>query len=324
MTTLETKTILVTGSAGFIGFFTSKRLLEMGAKVVGVDNFNNYYDVSLKEARNKILETYPNFTLCRGDLGNETFVKSVFTDNKIDLVCHLAAQPGVRYSLQNPSAYIQSNVVAFANLIEAIRQAEIKDFVYASSSSIYGHNKKVPFSVEDRVDEPVSLYAATKKSNEMIAYTYNHLFGINTTGLRFFTVIGPFGRPDMAPMLFTKAILQGEAIKVFNHGKMQRDFTYIDDIVEGIILSLSTSDGCRVLNLGNNNPVELEYFISCIEKELGVKAKKEYLGMQDGDVPITYADIDATTKMIGWKPKTSMEESVHLFVQWYKEYFKVS
>ncbi len=321
MQSLEGATILVTGSAGFVGFHTVKKLLDMGATVVGIDNFNTYYDPKLKEARNALLEVHKSFFLHRGDLSDEKFVQDVFARHSFDAVCHLAAQAGVRYSLENPGAYISSNIVAFTNLIELVRHTGVKNFVYASSSSVYGSNTKIPFSVEDRTDHPISLYAATKKSNELIAHTYNHLFGINTTGLRFFTVIGPYGRPDMAPMLFADAITASTPIKVFNHGKMQRDFTYVEDIVEGIVRALETPNGNRIFNLGNNTPVELEYFIGCLETSLGKVAVKEYLDMQPGDVVATYADTDLTTKELGWKPTTSIEESVRLFVDWYKDFY---
>jgi len=320
---LKNKIILVTGSAGFIGFHTAKKLLEMGFFVIGADNFNDYYDPSLKEDRNKILENFDNFKLYRGDLSDELFVQKIFEENKIDQVCHLAAQAGVRYSLTNPGAYVKSNLVAFVNILEAVRHNDIKDFVYASSSSVYGKNKKVPFSVEDKVDEPISLYAATKKADELMAHTYSHLFNINTTGLRFFTVIGPFGRPDMALMIFADSILKGKEIKVFNFGKMRRDFTYIDDIVDGIILSLNNMDSYQIFNLGNNNPVELEYFINCLEKELGKKAIKNYLEIQPGDVLETYADIEHTKNKLGWEPKTSIEESVKKIIDWYRLYYKL-
>jgi len=321
MEILNKKTILITGSAGFIGFHTAKKLLEAGNIIIGADNFNNYYDPSLKEARNSILQGFSNFKLYRGDLSDEDFVERIFKENKIDQICHLAAQAGVRYSLENPRVYIKANIDAFINILEAARNYKIKDLVYASSSSVYGNNKKVPFSVSDSVDNHISLYAATKKADELMAYTYSYLFGINTTGLRFFTVIGPYGRPDMALMLFTSAISRGEAIKVFNFGKMKRDFTYIDDIVEGILLALEKTDGYQIFNLGNNKPVELEYFITCLEKELGKTAKKNYLEMQAGDILETFADIEHTKEVLGWEPKTSTEEAIKASVRWYKEYY---
>jgi len=321
METNNKKTILVTGSAGFIGFHTAKRLLENGQIVIGADNFNDYYDPSLKEARNTILESFESYKLHRGDLSDESLVEQIFTENKIDQVCHLAAQAGVRYSLENPQVYIKSNINAFLNILEAARNYNIKDLVYASSSSVYGSNQKVPFSVSDSVDNPISLYAATKKADELMAHTYSHLFDINTTGLRFFTVFGPYGRPDMALFLFTHAIANKEEIKVFNFGKMKRDFTYIDDIVDGILLALEKTNGYQIFNLGNNKPVELEYFISCIEKEIGKTAKKKYLELQPGDVLETFADIEHTKEILGWDPKTSTEEAIKCFVEWYKEYY---
>lgn len=315
------KTILVTGSAGFIGFHTAKRLLEDGNIVIGADNFNDYYDPSLKEARNAILEGFEGYKLYRGDLSDENLVEQIFTENKIDQVCHLAAQAGVRYSLENPRVYIKSNINAFLNILEAARNYNIKDLVYASSSSVYGSNQKVPFSVNDSVDNPISLYAATKKADELMAHTYSHLFDINTTGLRFFTVFGPYGRPDMALFLFTHAIANEEEIKVFNFGKMKRDFTYIDDIVDGILLALEKTNGYQIFNLGNNKPVELEYFISCIEEEIGKSAKKKYMELQPGDVLETFADIEHTKEVLGWEPKTSTEEAIKAFIGWYKEYY---
>lgn len=315
------ETILVSGSAGFIGFHTALRLLKDGHFVIGVDNFNNYYEPKLKEDRNKILEKYSNFKLYRIDLSDEKETKKIFKENKIDKVCHLAAQAGVRYSLENPRAYLKANLDAFLNVLEAMKEHNIKKLVYASSSSVYGNNKQIPFSEKDNVDHPISLYAATKKANELMAYNYHHLYKINTTGLRFFTVIGPWGRPDMALFLFTKAIINNKAIKVYNHGKMKRDFTYIDDIVEGIILSLNKTEAYEIYNLGNNKPVELEYFIDCIEKELNLKAKKDYQPIQPGDVPITYANIDHTKQKLNWEPKTSTREAIKAFVKWYKEYY---
>jgi len=314
--------ILVTGSAGFIGFHTAKKLLEGGNIVIGVDNFNNYYDPELKEARNTILEQFSNFKLYRSDLSDESFVKQIFTENKIDQICHLAAQAGVRYSLENPQIYIKSNINTFLNILEAARNYKIKDLVYASSSSVYGSNQKVPFSEIDNTDNPISLYAATKKADELMAHTYSHLFNINTTALRFFTVIGPYGRPDMAPILFASAISKEEEIKVFNFGKMKRDFTYINDIVNGILLALEKTNGYQIFNLGNNKPVELEYFISCIEKEIGKSAKKKYLELQPGDVLETFADIEHTKEKLDWEPKTSIEDAIKAFVKWYKEFYK--
>jgi len=315
-------TILVTGSAGFIGFHVAKKLLDLNVNVIGLDNLNNYYDVQLKENRNKILKKYKNYKFYKGDLKDQKFIKKVLDENKINKVCHLAAQAGVRYSLKNPQAYIQSNLVGFANLIEEVRLHNIKDFIYASSSSVYGKNKKIPFSVEDNVDNPISLYAATKKSNELMAHTYHHLFGINCTGLRFFTVYGPYGRPDMATFLFTNAIYNNKAIEVFNYGKMKRDFTYIDDIVDGVISSLLNPVPYEIFNLGNNKPVELKYFIEIIEKNIGKTAKKKMMAMQPGDVVATYADIKSSRKKLGFNPQTSIEEGLKKFVAWYKKYYK--
>lgn len=313
--------ILVTGSAGFIGFNVSKALLERGDTVIGLDNFNDYYDPSLKEARNSILEGYDVFTLCRGDMTDLDFVRSIFSEHTIDKVCHLAAQAGVRYSLTHPHAYIQSNIVGFTNLIDEARHAGIKDFIYASSSSVYGNNKKIPFSEHDPVDTPVSLYASTKKANELIAYTYHHLYDMNCTGLRFFTVYGPWGRPDMALFLFIEAIMKNQPIKVFNFGKMKRDFTYIDDIVSGVIASLDNSYPYEIFNLGNNRTVELEYFIKCIENELGRKAEKDYLPIHPGDVPESYAYIKKAQDKLGFEPKTNIETGIKHFINWHKEYY---
>ncbi|MDP2812428.1 MAG: GDP-mannose 4,6-dehydratase [bacterium] len=323
MNNLKDKTILVTGSAGFIGFHAAKTLLEQGVKVIGLDNLNNYYDPSLKKARNEILKKYKNYKFYKGHLEDLRFIKKIFKENTIDKVCHLAAQAGVRYSLNHPHSYIQSNIVGFTNLIDEAKNHNVKDFIYASSSSVYGKNKKTPFSTADSVDTPISLYAATKKSNELIAHSYHHLYGLNCSGLRFFTVYGPYGRPDMALFLFTKAILEDKAIKIFNHGKMKRDFTYIDDIVAGIISSLEKSYPYEIFNLGNNQPIELEYFIETLEKHLGKKAKKELLPMQAGDVVETFADIDKSKEKLNFLPKTSIEEGIKKFLDWYKEYYKI-
>lgn len=315
--------ILVTGAAGFIGYHVSKALLERGDEVVGFDNLNDYYDPALKEERLRLLSDSDRFTFIRADLSDLNAVHRLFEEHKIDKICHLAAQAGVRYSLTHPHAYVQSNLVGFVNLIEEAKRAGVKDFIYASSSSVYGKNKKVPFSVEDNVDHPISLYAASKKSNELIAHVYHHLYGMNCTGLRFFTVYGPYGRPDMALFLFTKAILEGKPINVFNHGKMKRDFTYIDDIVDGVIASLDKAYPYEIFNLGNNNTVELEYFISCIEKELGKKAQREDLPMQPGDVVATYAEIDAAHEKLGFEPRVTIEQGVKQFIDWYKAYYAV-
>ncbi len=317
------QTILVTGSAGFIGFHTSKKLLELDHKVVGIDNLNNYYDPNLKEARNEILKKFDNYSFYKGDIADLKFVKKIFKSNKIDKVCHLAAQAGVRYSLTHPHVYIQSNLVGFTNLIDEAKNNNIRDFIYASSSSVYGGNTKIPFATSDNVDKPLSLYAATKKSNELIAHAYHGLHQMNCTGLRFFTVYGPYGRPDMALFLFTKAILENKPIDVFNFGKMKRDFTYIDDIVAGIISSLDKAYPYEIFNLGNNQPIELNYFIELIEKELGQTAQKNLLPLQAGDVPETFADIDDTKNKLNWQPQTSIETGIKKFIAWYKEYYKI-
>ncbi len=314
--------ILVTGAAGFIGFHLSRALLERGDRVIGYDNINDYYDTGLKYARLEILKGYGEFTFHKAKLEDGPRLDSVFKED-LDKVCHLGAQAGVRYSLENPTAYIDSNLVGFLNILESCRNNGVEDLVYASSSSVYGGNEKIPFSVEDNVDRPVSLYAATKKSNELMAHVYSHLFGINTTGLRFFTVYGPYGRPDMAYFSFTKSILAGEVIKVFNHGDMKRDFTYIDDIVSGIISSIDIPFRYEIFNLGNNRPENLEYFISVIEEELGMKAVKEYLPMQPGDVPVTYADIDHSREKLGYQPGTSLREGMKKFIEWYREHYDI-
>ena len=332
--------ILVTGCAGFIGFHLTKALLANGNTVVGLDNLNNYYDVSLKKNRlKKIVDK--NFTFIKADLDQSNKINEIFSESKFDSVINLAAQAGVRYSLKNPMAYINSNVVGFMNILEACRNYQTKHLIYASSSSVYGMNTSKPFSVTHNVDHPVSLYAASKKSNELMAHTYSHLYGLPTTGLRFFTVYGPWGRPDMALFLFTKAILEGKAIKVFNNGEMQRDFTYIDDIVEGILRLLnvpaksnpnwngdtpdpsSSSAPYKIYNIGNNSPVKLEYFISVIESSLGIKANKEYFPIQPGDVESTFADIDGLYEAIRFKPKTSIEVGVDNFIKWYKDYYNI-
>lgn len=318
--------VLVTGAAGFIGFFLSKRLLDEGYTVTGMDNLNDYYDVSLKKDRLEQLTSYDRFTFHLLDLADRSGVEALFKANAFDRVVHLAAQAGVRYSLVNPHAYGDSNLTGFLHILEGCRSAATPHLVYASSSSVYGWNSKIPFSVEDRVDHPVSLYAATKKANELMAHSYSHLYHLPVTGLRFFTVVGPWGRPDMAYFKFTKAILEGRPIDVYNHGKMKRDFTYIDDIVEGVIRVMNRIPApdpvpYDVYNIGNNQPVELDHFISCIEDALGMKAEKNLLPMQDGDVPATYADIDALTRDTGFRPQTSVEQSVKLFVEWYRSYY---
>ena len=319
----EKEQILLTGCAGFVGFHTARALLERGDIIVGVDNFNDYYDPKLKAARARILNKYPKFRLYRGGIENRRLMNRVFKENRIEKVCHLAAQAGVRYSLINSYLYIRSNIVGFANIIGAARQNKIENFVYASSSSVYGNNKKIPFSVEDPVNQPISLYAATKRADELMAYTYHHLYGLNCTGLRLFTVYGPWGRPDMAYFTFTRDILAGKTIKVFNHGRMKRDFTYIDDIVSGIVASIDKPMPYEIFNLGNNRPITLEMMINSIEKALGKKAKKKYLPMQPGDVSSTYADISKSRKVLNFQPKTVFGEGIIKFIEWYKEYYRV-
>ncbi|GAB4301202.1 MAG: NAD-dependent epimerase [Myxococcota bacterium] len=320
------KTYLVTGTAGFIGFSVAKRLLEQGIKVAGVDNFNDYYDVSLKKARNKILESFPNFKSYKVDIADLKALSAVFEAEKPEIICHLAAQAGVRYSLVNPFAYERSNLTGFINVLELCRKHSIGRLVYASSSSVYGGNTKLPFSETDKVETPVSLYAATKRANELIAHTYTHLFGIQTIGLRFFTVYGPWGRPDMALWLFTDAILNGKPIKVFNHGDMERDFTYIDDIVDAVIASLHTEELPKyiLINLGNNKPEKLLDFISVIEDGLNKSAKKQFLPMQAGDVRATYADIALAKQLLGFNPKTQISEGIPKFIKWFLENSKLT
>ena len=333
--------ILVTGAAGFIGMHTSERLLARGDTVVGLDNLNDYYDPTLKESRLKRLAPHAHFRLARMDVADRDGVARLFAEEKFDRVIHLAAQAGVRYSLKNPHAYVDSNLVGFVNILEGCRHGGVQHLAYASSSSVYGGNTKMPFSEHDSVDHPVSLYAATKKANELMAHTYSHLYGLPTTGLRFFTVYGPWGRPDMALFLFTKAILEGKPIDVYNHGNMQRDFTYIDDIVEGVIRVCDraaeanpaylpdTPDPAtsnvpyRVFNIGNNDPVPLLDFIGAIEEALGQKAEMRLLPLQDGDVPATYANADALKDWVGFAPATSVQEGIRRFVSWYRDYYKV-
>lgn len=323
--------ILVTGAAGFVGFFLTQQLLLRGDEVVGIDNLNDYYDVSLKNGRLEQLEGQQNFQFYKLDLTDRVNLEQLFKDNKFDVVVNLAAQAGVRYSLKNPHAYVDSNLVGFTNLLECCRHHHIKHLVFASSSSVYGSNKKIPFSTSDNVDHPVSLYAATKKANELMAHTYSHLYDIPCTGLRFFTVYGPWGRPDMAYFIFTKAILAKKPIKVFNYGKMQRDFTYIDDIVEGVVRVIdripqsSTSSGrqapYKIYNIGNNQPVELVKFIETLENCLSLEAQKEFLPIQPGDVPTTYADVDDLVRDVGFKPSTTIEVGIEKFVDWYRSYY---
>lgn len=323
---------LVTGAAGFIGNFVAERLCQLGHEVIGLDNLNDYYDPALKLARLKRIAHFKNFSFVKMELADREAIAYLFANEKFERVIHLAAQAGVRYSIENPMAYIDSNVVGMATILEGCRHNNVKHLVYASSSSVYGANTKIPFAEEDRVDHPVSLYAATKKSNELMAHTYSHLYSLPTTGLRFFTVYGPWGRPDMAPFLFTDAIANDREIKVFNNGEMQRDFTYIDDIVEGIIRIQdhvpcvnpgNTKEGSqyyRLFNIGNNQPVQLESFISAIESALAKKANKKYLPMQDGDVVRTYADIEKLNKQVGFQPKTNLQDGINKFIHWYKGY----
>ena len=314
--------ILLTGGAGFIGFHTSKRLLDEGNSLVLLDNFNSYYDVNLKKARIKELKKEHEFDLLRVDLSDYQAMERVFKKHKFDKVCHFAAQAGVRYSLKNPSAYISSNVIGTANLLELCRKNRVKNLIFASSSSVYGNNKKIPFSERDKVDSPISLYGATKKSGEVMIHAYHHLFGINCTMLRFFTVYGPWGRPDMAYFIFTKNIIEGRPIKVFNYGKMKRSFTFIDDIVDGVASAVKKCFPYEIINLGDDRAVELERFISCLEKAAGKKAIKKYLPMQSGDISQTRADVRKARKLLGFEPRTSIEEGVGNFVNWYKDYYQ--
>lgn len=319
--------ILVTGAAGFIGFHLCQRLLSQGQRVIGLDNLNDYYDVSLKKARLAQLNEKENFSFAKLDLADRQGMAEFFARKKPALVVHLAAQAGVRYSLENPHAYVDSNLVGFVNVLEGCRHHSVEHLVYASSSSVYGANKKIPFSVQDNVDHPVSLYAATKKANELMAHTYSHLYGIPTTGLRFFTVYGPWGRPDMAYFSFTKAILAGEPIKVFNHGKMRRDFTYIDDVVEGLVRVLSHvpngSIPYQLYNIGNHSPVNLGDFIEILEGCMGKKAEKVFLPMQPGDVPETYANVENLMVDVGFAPATSLVHGLEEFISWYRSFYLV-
>jgi UDP-glucuronate 4-epimerase len=331
--------ILVTGAAGFIGYHLAERLLARGDEVIGLDNLNDYYDVGLKQARLARLEGQVGFRFIKADLADRDALNAVFKDAGIQRVVNMAAQAGVRYSIDHPHAYAQSNLVGFLNLLEACRHHHTEHLVFASSSSVYGANTRLPFSVQDNVDHPISLYAATKKSNELMAHTYAHLYRLPCTGLRFFTVYGPWGRPDMAYFKFTKAIVAGEPIEVYNHGKMQRDFTYIDDIVEGVIRTLdripqpdpqwsgdkpdsgSSNAPYRLYNIGNHSPVELEQFIAVLEATLGRKAIRKMQPMQPGDVPATYADVDDLQRDVGFSPATSVEEGIRQFITWYLGYY---
>jgi UDP-glucuronate 4-epimerase len=333
--------VLVTGAAGFIGYHLSKRLLAMGDRVVGLDNLNDYYDVNLKKDRLRQLTEQEKFSFVKLDLANRDGMAQLFAKEKFNQVMNLAAQAGVRYSLVNPLAYADSNLLGFVNVLEGCRQNKVEHLVFASSSSVYGANTKMPFSVHQNVDHPVSIYAASKKANELMAHSYAHLYNLPCTGLRFFTVYGPWGRPDMAPILFTKAILDNQPIDVFNYGKMKRDFTYIDDIIEGVSRVLENTaipnkdwssdepDSAtsyapyRLYNIGNNQPIELMGFIAAIENALGKTAEKNFLPMQPGDVPTTFADVDALIKDVGFKPSTTIEEGVGKFIDWYRDYYKV-
>lgn len=333
--------VLITGSAGFIGSTLARRLLDRGDEVIGIDNLNDYYDVELKKARLAHIAEHKNYTDIRIDLEDREAVFDVFKKYKPNRVINLAAQAGVRYSLENPHAYVDTNIVGFVNILEGCRHNDVEHLVFASSSSVYGANTNYPFSIHNNVDHPVSLYAASKKSNELMAHTYSHLFNLPTTGLRFFTVYGPWGRPDMALFMFTKKILAGEPIDVFNYGDHKRDFTYIDDIVEGVIRTLDnvatpnpawtgdepdpgTSNApWRIYNIGNNNPCTLMRYIEVLEDCLGLKAEKNMLPLQPGDVPYTYANTDDLMNDVGYKPDTSVEDGIAKFVEWYKDYYKV-
>ena len=334
--------ILVTGAAGFIGSTLSLKLLERGDEVVGLDNMNDYYDVSLKQARLDRLTPNNNFKFIKLDVADQAGMKEMFEQEKFERVVHLAAQAGVRYSLENPQAYVDANIVGFMNILEGCRHNKVANLVYASSSSVYGANTSMPFSIHDNIDHPVSMYAATKKANELMAHTYSHLFGLPTTGLRFFTVYGPWGRPDMSLFMFTKNIIEGKPIDVFNYGDHQRDFTYVDDIVEGVTRCVDTiattnpdwtgdkpdpgtsKAPYRIYNIGNNNPVHLLSFIETLENALGKKAEKNMLPLQMGDVPATYANVDDLVKDMGYKPETKLETGIQNFVNWYKDFYKVA
>jgi len=319
------KSILVTGSAGFIGFHTSKKLLERGDNVIGIDNFNDYYDTRLKADRNKILEKKSNFKLYMGDISTSWFMEKVFEENNIEKVCNLAAQAGVRYSIKNPFAYEKANNLGFLTILETMKEKKVKNIVFASSSSVYGGIKEVPFKETMNTNQPVSLYASTKMTNELYAHTYNHLFDIHTAGLRFFTVYGPWGRPDMAYFDFANSITNNKPIKVFNNGNQSRDFTYIDDIVDGVVSAIDKVQdfNYEIFNLGNSHPVSLLDFISTIENSLGKTAEKIFVPAQPGDVQQTYADITKAKSLLNYNPKTSLQEGIPKFVEWYKDYYKV-
>ncbi|WP_024512121.1 NAD-dependent epimerase [Bradyrhizobium sp. ARR65] len=338
---MSQRAILLTGAAGFIGFHVARRLLACGNEVVGIDSINNYYDPKLKEARIDLLKRDPKFSFVKLDLADRAATESLFAQHGFAEVVHLAAQAGVRYSLQHPHAYIDANIQGFLNVLEGCRHNGCKHLLFASSSSVYGANSRLPFSVHDNVDHPVSLYAASKKANELMAHAYSHLYGLPTTGLRFFTVYGPWGRPDMAMFIFARAILAGEPIKLFNHGKMRRDFTYIDDVAEAVVRLIghppqgeSAWDGSqpdpatskapwKIFNIGNSHPEELTYIVSLLEKEFGKTAKKDLLPMQPGDVEATYADISALEREIGFKPGTRIEDGIAHFAKWYREFHRI-
>ncbi len=330
---MSDQTILVTGAAGFIGFHVAGRLLAEGRNVVGLDNLNSYYDPALKQARLDILRADSRFSFVQTDLADRASMSELFEKNRFARVLHLAAQAGVRYSIDHPHAYADANLEGFLNVLEGCRHHGCGHLIYASSSSVYGANTKLPFSVDDRTDHPVSLYAATKKANELMAHSYSHLYSLPTTGLRFFTVYGPWGRPDMAIFLFTKAIVEGTPIKLFNHGKMQRDFTYVDDVAHGILRLIdrvpASTEGkgggapARIYNIGNNRPEDLMHVVAVLEKELGRAAVKQMLPMQPGDVLATYADIDDLTRDVGFRPQTSIEDGIRAFVAWYRDHYRI-
>ncbi|WP_308410504.1 NAD-dependent epimerase/dehydratase family protein [Bacillus sp. Marseille-P3661] len=321
--------IFVTGCAGFIGFHFTKRLLDEGYYVLGIDNINDYYDPKLKIDRLSIIKEHGNFTFIKGSIENLELLETLFAQYNISTVIHLAAQAGVRYSLINPHQYIQSNLVGFTNIIECCQKWRVKHLLYASSSSVYGNNKIVPFSIKDRVDQPISIYAATKKANELLAYTYSYLYKLPSTGMRFFTVYGPWGRPDMALFTFANAMRNNQPIEVYNHGIMKRDFTYIDDVVESIYRLMKIGPPTdpqapyKIYNIGNNKPVRLQDFIQVLEKELGITAKKKFLPIQPGDVTETYADIDSLIKDISYQPVVTIDEGIKRFVSWYKDYYEI-
>ena len=317
------KKVIVTGTAGFIGFHLANKLLKQGYEIVGIDNLNDYYDVNLKEARNKILKEHKNYTFKKIDISEYDKLFSECSNHKVDMIVHLAAQAGVRHSIENPHVYGKYNLNGTLNIFEVARHQKIPKVVYASSSSVYGGNTKVPFSESDSVDKPVSLYAATKKANELKAHAYSHLYGINMTGLRFFTVYGPYGRPDMAAYMFVKNIFEDKPIRIFNKGDMERDFTYVDDIVNGIISAMDKDFKYEIFNLGNSNPEKLMTFVETLEKHCGKKAKKEFHPMQPGDVKRTHADLTKTKEMLGWEPTTNIDEGLKSFIKWYKEYHNI-